>query len=103
MLIRVTANRSVLLEEHDNFRAFKVVVESRRDDLPAVCEALKDIAVLDDADTAWVSELALRSWASVAADVGWQQALTGMIEKARPHGWIDDSRRAIKAHVEWVG
>ena len=26
-----------------------------------------------------------------------------MIEKARPHGWIDDSRKAIKAHVEWVG
>jgi len=26
-----------------------------------------------------------------------------MIEKARPHGWIDDARQAIKAHVEWVG
>jgi hypothetical protein len=25
-----------------------------------------------------------------------------MIEKARPHGWIDDNRNAIKAHVEWV-
>jgi len=26
-----------------------------------------------------------------------------MIEKARPHGWIDDQRKAIKAHIEWVG
>ena len=25
-----------------------------------------------------------------------------MIEKARPHGWIDDERKAIKAHIEWV-
>jgi len=25
-----------------------------------------------------------------------------MIEKARPHGWIDDDRKAIKAHIEWV-
>jgi len=25
-----------------------------------------------------------------------------MIEKARPHGWIDDARKAIKAHIEWV-
>jgi len=25
-----------------------------------------------------------------------------MIEKARPHGWIDDVRKASKAHVEWV-
>jgi hypothetical protein len=32
----------------------------------------------------------------------WQQALTGMIEKAKPHGWIDAQRQAIKAHVEWV-
>jgi hypothetical protein len=22
------------------------------------------------------------------------------VEKARPHGWIDDERNAIKAHVE---
>jgi len=26
-----------------------------------------------------------------------------MIEKARRHGWIDDRRRAIKAHIEWSG
>jgi hypothetical protein len=103
MLIKVTADRSVLLEEHDNFRAFKVVVEGRRDGLPAVREALNDIAELDGADTAWVFERALRSWSSVADDVLWQQALTEMIEKARPHGWIDDARRAVKAHVEWVG
>jgi hypothetical protein len=25
-----------------------------------------------------------------------------MIEKARPHGWIDDQRKAIKAHIEWI-
>ena len=31
------------------------------------------------------------------------RSLTAMIEKARPHGWIDEARKAIKAHVEWVG
>jgi hypothetical protein len=100
--IRVTRQRTVFLEEHDNFRAFKVVVEGSRHELPAVREALKDVAAIDDADTAWVSERALRSWGGVAEDAAWQQALTGMIEKARPHGWIDDARRAIKAHVEWT-
>jgi len=24
-----------------------------------------------------------------------------MIEKARPHGWIDDESKAIKADIEW--
>jgi hypothetical protein len=27
---------------------------------------------------------------------------SAMIEKARPHGWIDEQRKAIKAHIEWV-
>ena len=56
-----------------------------------------------DADTAWISQAALRRWPEVAQDAAWQQALAAMIEKARPHGWIDDARAAIKAHVEWVG
>ena len=64
--------------------------------------ALAGTAELSDADTAWVLEAALRAWPDVADDAAWQQALGGMIEKARPHGWIDDARKAIKAHVEWV-
>lgn len=59
-------------------------------------------AELADADTAWVSEAALRAWPDVAAEAAWQQAFTAMIEKAKPHGWIDEARRAIKAHVEWT-
>ena len=35
-------------------------------------------------------------------DAAWQQNFSAMIEKARPHGWIDDQRNAIKAHIEWV-
>jgi hypothetical protein len=25
-----------------------------------------------------------------------------MIEKAKPHGWIDEQKKAIKAHIEWI-
>jgi hypothetical protein len=39
----------------------------------------------------------------LAQDTAWQAALTGMIDKARPHGWIDEARAAIKAHLEWTG
>jgi hypothetical protein len=38
-----------------------------------------------------------------AHDELWQRNFSAMIEKARPHGWIDDQRKAIKAHIEWVG
>ena len=103
MFIKLTADRRVLLEERDNFRAFKLVVEGRREDLDAVRRALAGTAELPDADTAWVSEKALREWPEVKQDASWQAALTGMIDKAKPHGWIDEQRAAIKAHVEWVG
>ena len=103
MFLKVTADRRVVLDDRDNFRAFKLVVEGRREDLDAVRRVLAGTAELADADTAWISEDALRRWPEVARDAAWQQSLGAMIEKARPHGWIDDAKAAIKAHVEWVG
>ena len=103
MIIKVTADRRVVLEDRDNFRAFKLVIEGRREAFDAIRGALAGTAELVDADTAWVSQEALRGRPEVAQDAAWQQAFAAMVEKARPHGWIDDARGAIKAHVEWVG
>jgi len=100
MYIKVTAAGAVALEDRDNFRAFKLVVNGPRDRLAEARRALTGTAELTDADTAWVFEDALRRRPEVQ-DAAWQQALSAMIEKARPHGWIDDARKAIKAHVEW--
>lgn len=101
MFIKLTADRNILLEDRDNFRAFKLVIEGRPEDLAAVRTALAGTADLPDANTAWVLEKALREWPEVELDTEWQAALTGMIDMARPHGWIDADRGAIKAHVEW--
>src|SRR5262249_47251525 len=103
MFVKLTADRRVLLEDRDNFRAFKLVVEGRRDDLDAVRSAIAGTAELADADPAWIRQAALLARPEVAGDATWQQSFAAMIEKARPHGWIDDARAAIKAHVEWVG
>ena len=102
MFVKLTADRRVMLEDHDNFRAFKLVVEGRREELAAVRDALAGTAEFTDADTAWISQATLRARPEVAQDAVWQQSFGAMIEKARPHGWIDDARGAIKAHVEWV-
>ena len=103
MFVKLTVDRRVVLEDRDNFRAFKVVIEGRPHELDAVRLALEGTAELVDTETAWVSEAALRRWPDVAQDAAWQQSLGVMIAKARPHGWIDDSRKAIKAHIEWTG
>src|SRR5689334_130338 len=99
MFVKQSAGR-VTLEDRDNFRAFKLVVDGRREDIDDARRALAQAAELADADTAWVSQDWLRRQSQ---DAIWQQSLSAMIEKARPHGWIDDARKAIKAHVEWVG
>ncbi len=102
MFLKVYADRaSVSLEDHDNFRAFKLVVMGNPSKLDDVRKALTGIAELPDDTTAWISEAALRRFESVADNEAWQQNVTAMIEKAKPHGWIDETRKAIKAHVEW--
>jgi hypothetical protein len=102
MFVKVTADRRVVLEDRDNFRAFKLVIEGEREQLDAIRRALHGTADLVDADTAWVSQAALRDRPEVHDDAIWQQSFAAMIEKAKPYGWIDEQRQAIKAHVEWV-
>ena len=103
MFVKISASGQVSLEDSGNFRAFKLVVEDKPENLDAVRKVLAGTAELLDKDHAWISEAALRNRPEVAQDAAWQQALGTMIEKARPHGWIDEQRKAIRAHIEWVG
>ncbi len=102
MFLKMTPGGELLFEDRENFRAFKLVVEGGRERLDAARKATAGKAELADAETAWISEDALRQWPGVEHDAAWQQNFSAMIEKARPHGWIDDERKAIKAHIEWT-
>ena len=102
MFVKVAADGSVSLEDRDNFRAFKLVVEGGPPRLEQARRALSGTAELPDQATAWIYEKALRERAEVANDDAWQGNLGTMIEKARPHGWIDEQKNAIKAHIEWT-
>jgi hypothetical protein len=102
MFLKLTAAGELQFEDRQNFRAFKLVVEGDRSRIEAVRSALAGKAELADAETAWISQAALRRWPGVEQDAAWQQNFSAMIEKARPHGWVDEQRNAIKAHIEWV-
>ena len=102
MYVKFTIPSGLQFEDRDNFRAFKLVVEGNPGQLDAVRRALAGNAELPDAETAWIFMESLRRWPGVENDAAWQQNFSAMIEKARPLGWIDDSRSAIKAHIEWV-
>ena len=101
MFVKVSADHSVTLEDRENFRAFKLVAAGNASKLDDVRKALAGVAELPDDKTAWILESALRRFVDVAQDAAWQQNLSAMIEKAKPHGWIDEQRKAIKAHIEW--
>jgi hypothetical protein len=101
MFIKLSAG-GVSLEDRGNFRAFKLVVEGRPAAIEAARAALAGTAELPDAATAWVFAAALRARPEVVHDESWQNGFVAMIEKAKPHGWIDERRQAIKAHVEWI-
>ena len=102
MFVKLSAAGSVTLEDRDNFRAFKLVVEGGPARLDQARRALMNTAELPDQATAWIFEQALRQRPEVAGDTAWQGNLGTMIEKARPHGWIDEQKKAIKAHIEWI-
>lgn len=102
MFVKVSASGAVTLQDHDNFRAFKLVVEGDAAKLEDVRRTLAGTAELLDSSHAWIFEQALRQRPEVAQNQTWQASLGAMIEKARPHGWIDDQKKAIKAHIEWV-
>ncbi len=98
MFVKLSADGELSLEDRDNFRAFKLVVAGDPGQIDAVRASLKGTADVPDKDTAWILESWLRANVS---DDAWQQSLGAMIEKAKPHGWIDEQRKAIKAHIEW--
>ena len=102
MFLKFSSTGGLQLEDRENFRAFKLVIEGEQSQLDAIRSALAGKAELADAGTAWIFEDALRRWPGSEHDAAWQQNFSAMIEKARPHGWIDDQRKAIRAHVEWI-
>jgi hypothetical protein len=102
MFVKLSITGAVTLEDRDNFRAFKLVVEGGPERLEQARRALANTAELPDDKTAWIYEQALRQRLEVTGDTTWQANLGTMMEKAKPHGWIDEQKKAIKAHIEWV-
>lgn len=98
MYLRLVDGRIDLLDP-ENFRAFKLVLtesvtleEARRSFGPRA-------EIVDD-QTAWIAEETLRTWPGREQDLAWQEKLSAMIEKARPHGWVHPETGAIRAHIE---
>jgi hypothetical protein len=98
MFIHVTKDFAVALEEAHDFKKFKLVIDAPGKDAPRLSTALDGVATLDPEGHAWVSENWLRGRNS---DAPWQDGLTAMIGVAKKYGWVDEQKKAIRAHIEW--
>lgn len=100
MFIHVTRDYAVVLKEPQDFKHFKLVVDTARADQARLSSALTGIATLSSEGHAWVSEDWLRRRDSAPA---WQEGIDAMVAVARKYGWTDDKTKSVRAHVEWAG
>jgi hypothetical protein len=98
MYIHVTKDFAVALEERQDFKKFKLVIDASGADAARISTALDGVAALDPEGHAWVSEDWLRKQDGAAA---WQEGLTAMVAVAKKYGWVDEQKKAIRAHIEW--
>ena len=93
-MVIVVRDNTVTLDEPDDFKGFKVVVESGDG------SGLFSVGRLAHRDTAWISADAVRSLAPAAATPAWQEGFAAMLAYAGTKGWLD-AAGDIQAHVEW--
>lgn len=102
MIIRISSEEDLRLEDDANFRAFKVVVDRQRAAFKKVRDSAPGVLRFEDASHAWVAIHALKRWRGKTMDAAWQASFDEMVTKAKPQGWISADDREIRAHVEWL-
>lgn len=93
-MVIVVRDNTVRLDDADDFKGFKVVVESGDG------SGLFAVGRLAHRDTAWINADAVRRMAGDAATPQWEDGFTAMLDYAKTKGWLDDGGD-IQAHVEW--
>lgn len=93
MIVRIASSHPPLLEEADDFRAFKVVCAAPR----AACgDGFVQVGRLEG-DHLWVDPDWIRGQAP--DDAAWSAGFGKMVDYAASAGWVD-AAGAIRAHIE---
>jgi hypothetical protein len=101
MFLNLSVDDFVSLRQLNDFKSFKLRIEGGPKSLERVRAVMSTAAEIIDDKNAWISEIYLRQMPEVRSDEGWQRSQSAMIELAKPYGWVDKERNAIKAHIEW--
>jgi hypothetical protein len=98
MIIHIDAEGSVRLDEPDTFTSFSVRAPGLAVD--EVVETLAGDGYSCDDEHVWVAISRLHTLGDAAGGESWRAGCDGMLEYAASKGWIDESRNAVRAHLE---
>ena len=98
MIVEYSSASGLRLLEPNDFRKFKVVLRAPL----ATSQPLIDGVTFIDEANALVRINVAPCLPGVPDNAEWQAGYDKMVGAARSHGWIDETRGAIRAHVEWV-
>ena len=102
MFVFIDENLEAALKEASDFSRFHVEVTVPREKVKEIQEQLGHLVSFAADGSAWISVAGLLDLYCADQRDAWNASLAGMIDKARPHGWIrDEPEPAIKAHVIW--
>lgn len=100
MIITVSETGVLGLDDPEDFRRFEIHIKGVGISAAQIMTALRWLGEAADENHVWVGEEALVRLARREGDADWLARLAAMKDKARPFGWVDDQRRAIRAHIK---
>lgn len=99
MHITISADGDLALADPTEFTAFDIRSSNTSDAF--VLDALGDGgAVCDEDNHAFVEAELVRRLAGSAIDEKWEIGFAKMLDYAATKGWLDESGKRIKAHIE---
>lgn len=101
MIITVSETGELGLEDPDDFRRFEIHVTRVGITVAQIMSALRTLGEVADDGHVWIGDKALVKLAGRDGDADWLAKFAAMKDKARPFGWVDDERQAIRAHIKW--
>ena len=97
MVILVTSNGELALQDCDNMRAFAIVLEVN--DAPVT--RLAEIgSMAEDHESYWLDASAVVELSGRKHDQQWVEDFRAMLVSAAPYGFYDETTNKVKAHVE---
>lgn len=99
MVLRITDDGRLVLEEIDDFTRFHISAAPERLEGEGASPAFRHIAEAAEEGHFWLDADAIVGLSPKSGDADWTSAFRAMLEKAEPYGFADVRGRRIKAHV----